>query len=80
MDGRDAAIEILGSSEAALRAAVVDLADRAFWQHQAYVRVLELADDARMAAVRDRDQLAEENARLRDQLTFLLRQTLQEAA
>ena len=80
MDARDVVIEILAASEAELRAAVVDLADRAFWLHQAFIRVLDLADDARMAAVRERDALAAENERLRDQLTWLLRQALQEAA
>ena len=80
VDARGVAIEMLAASEADLRAALVDLAERAFWQRQTYLRVLDLADDARMAAVREHDQLAEENARLRDQLTWLLRQAMREAA
>ena len=80
MDARDVVIEMLAASEADLRAALVDLADRAFWQHQAYLRVLDVADDARMAAVRERDALAADNERLRDQMTWLLRQAMQEAA
>jgi hypothetical protein len=74
------ALEHVVADEADLRAALVDMSCKYFWLHAAYRRVLDVADDARMAAVRERDQFAVENERLRDQLTFLLQQTMREAA
>jgi hypothetical protein len=73
-DARDLVIEMLADSEAALReqigvlrTSVVDLAWRCLWSREAFVGILTNVDEHRLAAVRERDRLAEENARLREE-------------
>ncbi|HMJ81948.1 MAG TPA: hypothetical protein VK504_02205 [Vicinamibacterales bacterium] len=63
-----------------LTEAMVELAYQSFGLHQTYLRVLRGVDDARLAAVRDRDRLAEECARLKDQYEYLRKQILRSEA
>ena len=82
---RDLALADLAADEARLREALVSIACDFFWMRLAYIHVLRLADDARLAAQAERDRIAaahevllEAHQRLESEYSALRKRVLKE--